>query len=178
MVQIIVDTKEIARVISNMGRVNQWLPPTIDKEMRLLGGKVVPIMKSVLRPRRYTGTLEDSVNWSYDLALRQLSIGPYAKRGNYDAGMIAQTGTRPIKNVPWKPLFAWASKRSNTPRALASHARKVIALHGVKKAPFLMETMNQASFQMALEDTANRLGVSIAAQAIAGKDIIGVAVTQ
>ena len=153
MVQIIVDTKEIARVISNMGRVNQWLPPTIDKEMRLLGGKVVPIMKSVLRPRRYTGTLEDSVNWSYDLALRQLSIGPYAKRGNYDAGMIAQTGTRPIKNVPWKPLFAWASKRSNTPRALAS-------------------------FQMALEDTANRLGVSIAAQAIAGKDVIGVAATQ
>ena len=132
-----------------------------------LGNKVAIIMKGVLAPRRYKGTLEGSVKSEYHASLKEVVIGPDAKRGQYDAGMIAETGTVSIGNVPWRPILAWGLARGLTPKQAAG-AWKKIQQSGVTKHPFLEETVRHPEFSISLEAAATKLATKLAAVAIAG----------
>src|SRR3990167_1202489 len=103
MVSISVDTSEIRRVIANFGTASSWMPPIVDKDMIALGAKLKQIMKEQVRPRHYTGQLEGSIQSDYNSGTKTLEIGPTAKRGNYDAGLILQLGTR-AKWIPYQPI--------------------------------------------------------------------------
>ena len=152
------------------------MPKTIDSEMALLGQRIVPVMKSVLHGRRYTGALEDSVEWNYNSSIKELSIGPNAKRGAFSAGMIAQEGSSPKKNVPWKKIRAWGEYRGLNLKQIRGAWMK-IRDKGVSPHPFLNETLAAPGFGTALEQAAFAMSTKLAAQAISGDKTIGVATT-
>ena len=174
MVSISVDTSEIRRVIANFGTASSWMPPIVDKDMIALGAKLKQIMKEQVKPRYYTGKLEGSIQSDYNSGTKTLEIGPTAKRGNYDAGLIIELGTRRISGVPFKPIRDWGMARNLNMKQIRGAWLK-IRDRGVSPHPFLMETMNRPDFQAALQDAATKMGVEIAAKAIAGGNVIGVA---
>lgn len=176
MIEINVDFSEIGQVMSPMATAYQWVPRQFDMVMPMLGRKVVDAMKQQVLPHRYTGALEGSITFDYNSKRAEVIIGPKAKRGNWDAGMILQRGTKPIPNLPWKPIAQWASFRNRS--SLTARAIWLgIRAHGVAAHPFLEETLKRGDVQQALMDTANKLGVQIAAYAISGKKLGGIIAT-
>ena len=173
MVSVTVNMDEIKQVISNFGTVKSWMPPLVDKEMIALGTKLKAIMKDQVKPRYYTGKLEGSIQSNYNSGTKTLEIGPTAKRGSYDAGLILEFGTR-AKWIPYQPIKDWGQAR-NLDMAKIRGAWVKISQRGVSKHPFLMETMNRSDFQAALQDAATKMGVEIAAKAVAGDRVLGVA---
>lgn len=170
MIEISVDASEIKQIVSPMATSAAWIPHKFDKHFPALGRKIAEAMKNQVRPRRYTGALEGSITFNYDPSKVEVVIGPQAKRGNYDAGLILQQGTRPA-NVPWRPIGAWAMFRNRT----SFQARAIwlgIRAHGVAPHPFLTETLNRGDVQRALEETAEKVGLEIAAHAISGKTML------
>ena len=176
MVRVTIDTSEIQRVISNLGNAPKWVPQTVHTEMITLGKKVNAIMRSELGQHNYTSKLADSVTDEYNRETMTAEIGPTAKRGQYDAGLIAQFGTAPTR-VPWIPIKRWGEARGLSPRQI-SGAWLSIATKGVKARPFLNETLQRGDFQAALEETANKIGMRLAAQVFVPSGVIGVATTE
>src|SRR3989304_3796738 len=176
-IRIIIDTKELKQLIDHLGLSATWLPPVVDREMIRLGYETITVMKSVLRPRRYRGELEDKVDARYNNATRTLSVGPEGKRGNFDAGMIAETGAHPKGNIPWQPIKEWALFRGK-PVKEAYYILLSMRKEGVKEHPFLMDVLNNPGFKTALENAAEKMAIGLAAQAVAGGKVIGAAVTE
>lgn len=173
MVRLTVDTSEIKAVIDNLGHAPQWIPKEIDRVFPMLGRKIKDIMADQLGKRSWSGKLAGSVQDNYDAGTKVLTIGPTAKRKQWDAGLIAELGTRPTR-IPWLPIKQWAEARGVPARAVWLK----IARQGVSPHPFLMETMNRPDFQTTLEDAAQKLGTNIAAQAVAGNKTLGVGITE
>src|SRR3990167_10004461 len=181
-IRIIIDTKELKQLIDHLGLSATWLPPVVDREMIRLGYETIPVMKSVLRPRRYRGELEDKVDARYNNATRTLSVGPEGKRhgsggGTFDAGLIAETGAHPKGNIPWQPIKEWALFRGK-PVKEAYYILLSMRKEGVKEHPFLMDVLNNPGFKTALENAAEKMAIGLAAQAVAGGKVIGAAVTE
>lgn len=170
MISISVDTSDVSRAFAEMGKAPQWIPQQIAKQLPLLGRKIVPIMKKQVRTHRFTGALENSIVSTYDSVNKEVEIGPNAKRGQFDAGVILQSGTKNIPNVPWKPIKAWAMKRGI---AKPYFVLLKIREQGVSAHPFLNETMETSAFKNAMEDSALKLGDMIAARAISKGTVIG-----
>lgn len=170
MISLTIDTSDVSRAFSEMGKAPQWIPQQISKQLPLLGRKIVPIMKKQIRGRRYTGGLENSVTSSYDSVNKEVSIGPSAKRGQFDAGLILQEGTKAIPNAPWKPIQAWAIKRGI---AKPFFVLMKIREQGIAAHPFLNETMDTSEFKNAMEDAALKLGDMVAARAVSKGSVIG-----
>lgn len=172
MIEINVDFSQIGQVISPMATAYQWVPKQIDMVFPMLGRAVKAAMQDQVRPHRYMGNLEESITFDYTSSKRELVIGPRAKRGNYDAGLILQQGTKPIRNLPWKPIERWGAFR-NIP-SMASRAIWLgIRAHGVAAHPFINETLMRGDVQQALTDTANKLSTQIAAYSISGRKKLG-----
>lgn len=169
MIEINIDVSDVLRVVSPTQTAPQWTGQVVDKQMPLLGRKVSEVMKKILRPRRYTGTLEESVGIEYDSAKKEISIGPTAKRGGYDAGLIFEGGTKRIPNVLWRPIHQWAIFRGVSSIA----AIRKIQARGVSPHPFLNETLMHGDTQAAIQEAAERMGADIAAYAISGGTKIG-----
>ena len=153
------------------------MPKEIDRVFPILGKKVKDIMADQLGKRSWSGKLAGSVQDNYDAGTKTLTIGPTRKWKDKDAGMVHQLGTGPYPNTkkpPWLPIKQWAEDRGRDPRK--TYVK--IWLAGVSPHPFLMETMNRPDFQAALEDAAQKLGVNIAAQAVAGDKTLGVGITE
>ena len=179
-VRITVDFSELNAILAHMGKAPQFVPPILDREMIRLGYNTIAIMKQVLRPRRYRGILEDSVDARYNHGTKVLSVGPEGQRGKlggWDAGLILELGAHPQRPIPWQPIKEWAMFRGKPVEEAYFILRKMRKV-GVKKHPFLMDVLNNPQFQMALEATAGRVGTDIAAAAVAGGKPIGAAVTQ
>jgi hypothetical protein len=161
------NTTQVTNAVANLSRAPSWVPKTIDIVMPELGRKIEGIMRNIMAPRRYTGALGDSVKSEYNPAQKQVTIGPTAKRGQYDAGLIAELGTKPT-NVPWKPIFAWGSARGLTRPQIAG-AIKTIRSEGVKPHPFLDETVGRPEFLAELTNAANQLAEKLAVQVFVNK---------
>lgn len=172
-ITITLNANEIIRATANLGKAHQWVPATIHKQMPILGKQIKSLMQDQLKSHRYLGTLGDSVGFEYETNLFTLTIGPMAKRGRYDAGMIAEMGTVPIDNLPWRPIKEWAEAHNRSPRATWLTIRK----KGVQPHPFLMDTMNRMEFSAALMATSDIIGTQLAAQVFAGDKFLGGAFT-
>ena len=177
MIEIKVDMGQIIQVITPMKSANIWVRQQFHKFLPDLGRRVSDAMKEQVRPRRYTGDLEWSITFDYNMAKLEVVIGPKAKRGNYDAGMILQEGTKPIHNLPWKPIAQWGAFR-NKPSMSVRALWLGIRAHGVAAHPFLEETLRRGDVQQALIDTADKLGVQIAAHAISGRTMLSGIIAQ
>lgn len=176
-VKIIADTSEIKRILDHWGGNSNWVPSIIHSEMPRLGKRINLTMRAQLHSHRYRGVLEDSVEDTYNPALAELTIGPAAQRGGrYDAGIILEKGTVPIPNCPWRPIKEWGQVRGLTPKRSFFILTK-IRQQGVSAHPFLIQTMQRADFITALEDAAGRMGISLAAKAVATETVLGAAIT-
>ena len=176
MVKITVDFTELNAILAHMGKAPQFVPTIVDREMIRLGYNVIAVMKQVLGPRRYKGVLEDSVDARYNHGTKVLSVGPEGQRGGWDAGLIAEKGAKPKGLIPWQPIKEWAMFRGKSKKD-AFHILLKMRKVGVKEHPFLLDVLNNPQFQMALETAAGKMGMDIAAAAVAGGKPIGGAVT-
>lgn len=172
MISLTVDMSDIGRTAAEMKTAPQWIPGMVDKELPRLGKKVVPIMRRQVRSNRYTGTLEDSIQSEYSSTEKSVEIGANANRGQFNAGLLLQEGTRPISNVPWKPILAWATRKGIDN---SYFVKKKIKEEGVDAHPFLQETMDSPDFQNAMDEVARKLGDQIAARSISGGKTLGTA---
>ena len=164
------DMSELAQAISNLGRAESWVPPVIHKQMPMLGKQISALMKNQLSSHDYLGTLSQSVQSDYDAGTTTVTIGPDAKRGSYDAGMIMEMGTAPIPNLPWYPIKAWAEARGvNNPRGVWLGIRA----GGVQPHPFLEATMNRFEFSATMLAAMDIMAVDLTALVFAGDTAIG-----
>jgi len=131
--------------------------------MQQLGRRIAYLMKMQLKPHRYTGALEDSVTSEYDPRRQRLEIGPKAKRkGGWDAGLLLQRGTGPIPNLPFAPIKKWAAFRG-LPAGPVWYKLKT---EGADAHPFVDETIARGDVQVAITNTAQRIGMDLAAYSV------------
>jgi len=143
----------LEKFINNAQTAGDWLPGVIEAGLTDLGVVIEGKMRENVAQHRYTGALEDSITSEY--RPMQVEIGPTAKRGNgVDAGVILELGTKPIPNLPWSPIKAWADFRGIP----AGPVWQSIRDNGVKPHPFLNRTL-----------VASEGAITNAAQAIADK---------
>ena len=136
----------------------------IQGNMRVLGGRIQWIMRQSLKEHRYTGALEESVE--YDATDTQVEIGPTKKyKGGYDAGRILSTGTGPIPNLPFEPIKRWAEFRGLP----AGPVWMKIKQEGISPHPWIERVMMRGDFAVALEHTAKRLGMTLFAYGLIGE---------
>lgn len=131
--------------------------------MKVLGGRIQWIMRQSLREHRYTGELEESVQ--YDATDTEVEIGPTKKyKGGYDAGRILSTGTGPIPNLPFEPIRRWAEFRGLPAGPIWMSIRQT----GIKPHPWIEKVMMRGDFRTALDHSAKRLGMSLVAYGLIG----------
>ena len=154
--QLKVDFSQLATATAPLRKAKQWFPDLVHKRMRRLGKDIEKPMKAELHKTFYTGQLMDSVKSDYSEANYTATIGPDLKRGQFSAGVILEYGTKPIPNVPWKPIVAWAERRGfDNPWALVKKIRR----EGVKGHMFLENTMLRNDFSKALGNAVNDIGL-------------------
>uniref|UniRef100_A0A6M3ITB9 Uncharacterized protein n=1 Tax=viral metagenome TaxID=1070528 RepID=A0A6M3ITB9_9ZZZZ len=151
--------RELTRI--GGGGTAKW-PFFVASNMTTLGRRLAYTMRRQLEPHRVTGKLAGSVEMSYDFARTTVTVGPSRKYGRWDAGLILQRGTRPIPNMPWKPIKRWAEFRGLP----AFPVWYKIKTKGVSAHPFLDETLQRGDTRVALQATARRLGRTLAAYAL------------
>ena len=137
---------KLEEVIANLESTPSWLPKLIEPGMRALGKQVEGRMRVAIEDNRYTGALEESITSEYDAAQMAVSIFPTAKRGEYDGGVLLETGTGPIPNAPWAPIAAWAEFKGLPAFPVVYKIRTV----GVSEHPFLQRTLDSAEPDMVL----------------------------
>lgn len=163
MIEIKIDVGEVRKGIANMAKAHLWGPFIINREMRWLGNEGAAAMREAIAANYYKGTLSDSIRGEYDPATKELTIGPTAKRRNWDAGSILEDGTGAISNVPWKPIREWAFARGMNLKQAGAVWHK-IKTSGVGAHPFVERTVNSARFQSALNKVADKIGRDMAAE--------------
>jgi len=152
--------KELGAVYSD---APAWFPRFVESNMRGLGRRIAYLMRMQIRRHRYTGALEDSVESEYDTARQSVAVGPTAQRGGkWDAGLLLQRGTGPIPNLPFGPIAEWAAFKG-LPAGPVWYKIKTV---GVSAHPFLEETLARGDVQVAIQNTAKRLGYDLAAYTV------------
>ena len=166
-VRIEINVDEVRRGFSNLLRAKLWMPIVINRVMRKLGSDIVPIIKDEIEPHRYRGILSDSVRSTYNETAQELTIGPNAKRGEYDAGTILELGTKPIKNVPWHKIQAWGLARGLNLKQTRGAWLK-IREKGVSAYPFIEKVTRRSDFLAVLENAGGKIGHDMAAEVFKG----------
>ena len=133
---------------------NKWHKVFVKKNMLQLGRRVSFVMQDKVSQHRYTGKLEDSIKAKYLPSQMRLEIGPTAKRGKWDAGLILERGTRPIPNLPFGPIKLWADFRGIPAGPVWMKIRR----EGVTAHPFLQRTLDDGRTTVATKNTAFRIG--------------------
>jgi hypothetical protein len=152
--------KEMAERLSQVDGIKGRF---IQGNMKVLGGRIQWIMRQTLQEHRYTGQLEESVQ--YDATDTQVEIGPTKKyKGGYDAGRILSTGTGPIPNLPFEPIKRWAEFRGLP----AGPVWMKIKQEGISPHPWIEKVMMRGDFRTALEHSAKRLGMALVAYGLIG----------
>lgn len=124
--------------VNNARNAPAWMPRLLDSVMRPLGDKIVSNMQAAVDKNKYTGELSESITSEYDMEAARLEISPKALRGGkWDAGLILELGTRPIPNLPWAPIKAWAEFRGLPAFPIWFKIRE----QGVSAHPFLDRTL-------------------------------------
>ena len=162
MEKLSISSEDLNKLGQSFASAGQWHGEFIDENMRGLGRRIAYLMQRQIERHRYTGALSDSVRSQYDSGARRLEIGPTAKRGRYDAGLLLQRGTRPIARLPFAPIAAWAEHRGLP----AGPVWWKIKTKGVDAHPFLEETLERGDTQTALKNTAKRIGVQFVTRAL------------
>jgi len=170
MVRIEIDVGEVKRGIANLAKAHLWTPLIINRVMRDLGNDISKEMKDQIHEHRYRGILEDSIRSVYIEQTKELTIGPDAKRGGYDAGEILELGTGPIRGVPWSPIKAWAFKRGLGIKQAGAIWHQIKEF-GIKAHPFIQQTVNRPGFSGVLEKASDRIGREIAVEVFKGESI-------
>lgn len=129
-----------------------------------LGRRVKYLMGIQLKSRRYTGALADSIDYAVNMAQKSVAIGPTAKRGRWDAGMLLEMGTRPIPNLPFGAIARWAEFRGIPAGAVWWK----IKTKGVTAHPFLRETLNRGDVETAIRNTAGAIAHELTAGVMRG----------
>ena len=173
MFKVEVDTSELKILASDLRTVQLRWTRKANLRMKAIGEQGVRSMRKVLRSNDYTGGLLNSVGYDQkDNGLQgsSVEIGPNKKRGSYDAGAILQLGTKPIPNVPWKPIVMWARvKGFDKPFMLW----KKIQRAGIAPHPFINETLYDPNFQRELGRLQDMLGYDLQQEVIAKTGIGG-----
>lgn len=158
-----IESPDLKAYATKFAQAPEWSKKFVRSNMLQLGRRVAYIMRQVVKEHRYTGSLEQSIISEYtEGALPSVAIGPTAKRGRYDAGLILERGTRPIPNLPFAPIAAWAEFRGLP----AGPVWYKIKTKGVSAHPFLDRTMQRGDTQTALKHTAGRIGIDLAIEAV------------
>ena len=121
--------------VKNANAAPKWMPRVIEHGLTYLGKQIAVKMQQEVRKHRYTGALEDSITSEY--TPNRVEIGPTAKRGKFDAGVILELGTKPIPNLPWSPIKKWADFRGIEAFPVWYSIRE----KGVQAHPFLKRTL-------------------------------------
>ena len=150
------DLKALEKTFSTAGK---WHKVFVKKNMLTLGERIVFIMRQATSKHRYTGKFEESVKSTYKARVMRLEIGPRAKRGKWDAGLLLERGTGPIPNLPFGPIQRWAEFRGIP----AGPVWMSIKRKGVKAHPYLDRTLARGDTQVAIKNTAFRIGQDLAA---------------
>ncbi|KKK62525.1 hypothetical protein LCGC14_3003470, partial [marine sediment metagenome] len=154
-----ITTENVAELGENLVDSQHWVARFTDSNMEGLGRRIAFLMRLQIRPHKVSGALEESVISVYEKAGMKLQIGPTRKyRGGWDAGLILQRGTKPIPNLPFAPIAAWAGFRGLP----AGPIWMSIKTKGVKAHPFLDETLARGDVSVAIRNTARRIGVDLA----------------
>jgi len=129
-------------VLEEVARSFAVAPERLNDELKLMlhriGPRAIARMKEAVAPNRYTGALETSISADYSDTALKVVIGPTAKRGKWDAGLLLEKGVpHKIPNAPYRPIAAWAAFRG----APMPGAWLAIRLRGVKAHPFLDRTV-------------------------------------
>jgi len=151
------DTSEFDQIANAFAQADRAAGQFVNGNMEGLGRRIAFIMRQQIRQHRYKGDLEASIQSQYSVQGFKLEIGPTAKRGNYDAGLLLQRGTRPIPNAPFGPIAMWARFRGLP----AGPVWWSIKTRGVKAHPFLEETLERGDTQTAIRNTALRIGINL-----------------
>lgn len=158
-----VDLSELQQLADDLKIAPQKAIRSIHKSMNRFGPKAVRAFRKVLEKNTYTGQLMDSVSYDYSESAFELEAGTTLKRGNFDGGSILEYGTRPIPNVPWRPLYNWAVfKGFDNPFALVAKIRG----QGVNPHPFVQKVWLSGEFQRALRELDKQLGDDVVATVV------------
>ena len=155
-------TENLEPMVRAFSTAPQWFGRHVTSNMEQLGRRLAYLMRVQLKPNRYTGTLEESAVSTYNPGQQRLEVGPTAKRKSYDAGMLLQRGTGPIARLPFAPIKAWAEFRGLP----AGPVYWKIKTRGVSAHPFVEETLGRGDVQVAIRNTAARIGFQVAAYAL------------
>ena len=155
---------DIEGIVRNLDSTPAWMPTVMEANMDGLGRRIAYIMRMQLRSTRVTGELEESIVSNYiGGQTNAVRIGPTRKySGGWDAGLIMQLGTRPIGNVPFAPIKAWAEFRGLPAGPIWMKIRK----EGIAPHPFLQETLDRGDTQAAIRATARRMAQTITSRAL------------
>lgn len=142
----------------------------IAKNFDVLGRRITYLEKKELRPVRYTGVLEESVQYKVDKSIQEpkVTIGPTAFHTPF-----VWKGARP-RWVPINVLKPWAAIKLGDAN-LAYPIQRSIAKHGTSQwaakkygtsggNPFPRRTLERGDTQRAIINTAKRIGVDLVAR--------------
>lgn len=160
--EVRISADDFLRLGQHLSGAPSWAPHFVTQNMEQLGRRIAYLMGMQLKRHTYTGALGESVRSAYNPAEMKLEVGPTAKRGQYDAGLLLQRGTRPIPNLPFGPIAKWAAFRGLP----AGPIWMSIKEKGVTAHPFLEETLARGDTQVAIKHTAQRIGIDLAGAAV------------
>ena len=156
------DTTDFKNLAATLRAAPSWHKQYVRKNMMELGRRVAYVMQQETFKHRYTGSFSKSIRHKYTSnPWPRVEIGPTVKRGKYDGGLILEYGTRPIPNLPFAPIARWAAFRGLP----AGPVWYSIKTKGVKAHPFLQRTLNSPRTQVAIRNTAERIGMDLAGHA-------------
>ena len=148
--------------LQHLSGAQSWVPKYVDLNMEGLGRRIAYLMRMQVKRHTYTGALSESIASVYSRAKLKLEIGPTAKRGSYDAGLLLQRGTRPIPKLSFGPIAKWAAFRGLP----AGPIWMKIKTKGVDAHPFLEQTLARGDVQVAIQNTAKRIGIDLGAHTL------------
>lgn len=169
------DVAELELSRERFAKYPEYLPRIVETNSRVLGTRVVGLMRKEVEPVKFKGTLSRSINFEYDPARFELEIGPTAKHALY-----VYHGTVPHW-APIEPLKEWARWKLGDENA-AYAVRWSIAKHGTSRwaakkygtsgeNPFLERLVARGDFKKAMENTARRLGSDLGASITGVSDL-------
>lgn len=150
---------EYYRFTNAVRRIPEWIPKVSEIFLPALGLQVIGEMRKAIRQNRYKGDTERSITSVYSKTEMELHVGPTHQRGNHDAGVLLELGTRPIPNVPWLPIKRWAEFRGIP----AWPVYKKIREKGVSPHPFMDRTLvsSMPKIKKTLRMIADQLAVKV-----------------
>lgn len=157
-----IESEDLKLLVQGFDRAITEHRVIIGYEMRVLGDAISRIMRERLSQHRYTGALDSSVKYAYDPTALKVEIGPTAKRGRYDAGLLLERGTRPIPNLPFPPIARWAAFRGLPAGAVWWK----IKTEGVDPHPWLEDVRRNPLTEFVIRDASQKMGIGLISYAL------------